>query len=240
MGLFDTGYDCSTTGANRALSIPAASSSMTLVTFTGIICRKLACRTHSSEVAEHNRGIFMTPTAGSTCGRPIPLILFPGHWSTMVTVPLDSFLLLQKDSSRAALHPSFSVNRLREWAHTAHVWSAFPDFVHVELDEQLPIWRYPQVWSQSRVRVGYRLLFAGGYRRRKHTVNLQGIIKLKYRQMNEQTNVAVHQRRLHPGLLVRSPAISYLQCWCQSPALRQGLSNRIQCFSQYIWRTKEW
>ncbi|KAK4045733.1 hypothetical protein OUZ56_033634 [Daphnia magna] len=119
-----------------------------------------------------------------------------------VAVPLDSFLLLQKDSRRAALYPSFSVNRLQEWAHTTHVWSAIPDFVHVELDEQLPIWRYPQ--------------------------------------MNEQTNVAVCQRRLHPGLLVRSPAISSLQCWCQSPALGQGLSNRIQRFSQYIWRTKEW
>ncbi|KAK4017165.1 hypothetical protein OUZ56_032116 [Daphnia magna] len=69
MGLFAPGCDCSTTGANRPLSIPAASSSMTLVTSTGIICRKLACRTHSSEVAEHNRGIFMTPAAGSTCGQ---------------------------------------------------------------------------------------------------------------------------------------------------------------------------
>ncbi|KAK4004010.1 hypothetical protein OUZ56_005753 [Daphnia magna] len=77
-----------TTGANRHLSILAASSSITLVTFTGIICRKLACRTHSSEVAEHNRGIFMTPAAGSTCGRQIPPILFPGHWSTMVTLSL--------------------------------------------------------------------------------------------------------------------------------------------------------
>ncbi|KAK4021519.1 hypothetical protein OUZ56_003434 [Daphnia magna] len=79
MGLFVTGSDCSTTGANRPLSIPAASSSMTLVTFTGIICRKLACKTHSSEVAKHNRGIFMTPAAGRTCGRPISPIVFPGY-----------------------------------------------------------------------------------------------------------------------------------------------------------------
>ncbi|KAK4009434.1 hypothetical protein OUZ56_018547 [Daphnia magna] len=71
MGLFVTGCDCLTTGANRPLSIPAASSSITLVTFTGIICQKLACRTHSSEVAEHNRGIFMTPAAGSPCGRAL-------------------------------------------------------------------------------------------------------------------------------------------------------------------------
>ncbi|KAK4003644.1 hypothetical protein OUZ56_005400 [Daphnia magna] len=171
MGLFVTGCDCKTTGAIGLLSIPAASSSMTLVTFTGIICRKLACRTHSSEVTEHNRGIFMTPAAGSTCGMRIPPIFFPGHWSTMVTVPLDSFLLPQKDSRCAALHPSFSVTQLQKWALTAHVWSAFPDFVHVELDEQPPIWRYPQVLSQSRVRMGYRLLFAGGYRHRKHTIS---------------------------------------------------------------------
>ncbi|KAK4009450.1 hypothetical protein OUZ56_018563 [Daphnia magna] len=53
------------------------------------------------------------------------------------------------------------------------------------------------------LRMGYRLLFAGGYRRRKHIVNLQGIIKLNYRQMNEQLNVAVRQQHLHPDILFK-------------------------------------
>ncbi|KAK4009367.1 hypothetical protein OUZ56_018484 [Daphnia magna] len=123
--------------------------------------------TFTQYVSTHTTTI-TPPSANSlSMGRLRPLVGL--HTGLGLTVPLDSFLLLQKDSRRAALHPSFSVNGLQEWAYTAHVLSVFPDFVDVELDERLPIWRYPQLWSKFSVRVGYRLLFAGGYRHRKHT-----------------------------------------------------------------------
>ncbi|KAK4014054.1 hypothetical protein OUZ56_026600 [Daphnia magna] len=112
MGLFVPGCDCSTTGAYRPLSIPAASSSMTLVTFTGIICRKLACRTHSSEIAEHNRGIFMTPAAGSTCGQ---------CWSTSSPQPRGKACRAEF----SALASTFGGQRSGDSLHIAVPYSTF-------------------------------------------------------------------------------------------------------------------